>query len=1516
MFKLSIDEFNKYIDKLRLLKNNKGEYIRFQNELLSYDLSDIPFSSWEGLSLYSNDVLDLSNTHANIDFALLEDIDYKTIRLHGCNIKNIELINFDDQSVDTDFKEKHPELFLNDLDLDKSIVDAFYNGTLNFGQINFYYEDLKDKNIMYGIRNSRDFIEIGKVLPPEDFLEKIPQGLQQVVYYKIVTTYRESIQTGNNKALDELRKLDLDELITESIKDEVNKPYYNADLQTIYEYSKYLPLSDLIKNPDIVSFIEHFGFENIIRFNNETNYSLEYSEDNFSKNLDETLLYYLATIYSSQDYLSKNKLDSYDDFLKGLSSIVHEMRINSDFSIRYISSKIPSEFARAFKEDFIDRELVFRLLNDISENEKRNIYQTLNTGINLTISSLVDILYKYPVLKEALKGKKIITYPHNGLINNFYEELDEDIFFEICIKYGSNFNSILNTAYPDEIHSLIKTIRETKDIENNINDYIYKRINYRNMRIVEIRELPDSFKKAHPELYLPENAPDDLVDVFYGDGTYGELKRISSKDLYNHPEWIPYLLNVDLSKCFSNIFSNYVENDFQTDKLNLYSILRKKMSQQEVLEFIVNYGKYFPESFSYITFNNNGTKEEWKKQLLACLYKEISFNYIKYSPAMPEEFKNLFPDLFLSEDAPLELKDLYYGKKLDVSIIKAHPEWDKYFKDKNVLCGLNNEVRNFALSAIENGIGSEEILYYIRKYGEYLFFCRMDFNLETSDVKNSSIEQREQIIKKQIIKAIYGRMVMAYNEDLKPILGEEYPELFLSEDAPDVLKKFFYNYDHKTPLSFEVLRNNKEWLPYLKGKNVLLSLLKKGIARDGLRELFEKLGTEESLKIGIKNPSAVMSMLASDKIDELIKWYRIARFVPCYPVMKNFDIDEISEFLMAGKKWSMLMKLSEFTNNDETTEALLKASKCFGVFDHDDDGFRKTISLFTSIPKVLTSSDFQKLHNSIENKLYLFEFDEKEALTALQKASILKRQEHLLLDESYVLQSDGKYHLRIDVQHNKDTIKQLRELMILNDVYNIFTPEKAHQLFGGFDMKYEPDFRDFILDNLDEILEGDYISYISSMQKQWREIKVFNSNRTLTLDLAISYIKSNVYENVETGNERLAEVSSIAGYSQSTFDELQKIYSYSKTRTFSDIPRIENSEGLYRYEILRLDDPLALAIGTLTNCCQELNNAAESSMEHSAVSEHGRIFLIRDNEGNFIAQSWVWRNKNVVCFDNIEIPHKALKRARESGNDDFAKEVYKIYVKAAHELMEKDNKALSKLKDEGIISAEEYEKMKISKVTVGEGYNDIKEVLIENAPEDISEVAKPIRYVSPITGDEYLYTSDSRLQYILAGETKEVEDNVKVPLIYHDDFVLLDDSNAKLTDSLVLQKLEIATKKDEYSGRVYTEENGSIVSDIAFNYQLPISKTRIVMNNNFAIIFALYDDRIIIGDLLYNFNIKTDNPNDNMKDCVLIQMNLALKQIIKSNMEIDLSRINDTQKEVFNLALNYNINNERSTNGR
>ena len=68
-------------------------YLAIQSELLKFDLSTIPYTAWEDfLILTDKDYpVDLSNTHANIDFLIFDYDD--GINFKGCKIKNLNSLN-------------------------------------------------------------------------------------------------------------------------------------------------------------------------------------------------------------------------------------------------------------------------------------------------------------------------------------------------------------------------------------------------------------------------------------------------------------------------------------------------------------------------------------------------------------------------------------------------------------------------------------------------------------------------------------------------------------------------------------------------------------------------------------------------------------------------------------------------------------------------------------------------------------------------------------------------------------------------------------------------------------------------------------------------------------------------------------------------------------------------------------------------------------------------------------------------------------------------------------------------------------------------------------------------------------------------------------------------------------------------------------------------------------------------------------------------------------------------------
>ena len=538
--------------------------------------------------------------------------------------------------------------------------------------------------------------------------------------------------------------------------------------------------------------------------------------------------------------------------------------------------------------------------------------------------------------------------------------------------------------------------------------------------------------------------------------------------------------------------------------------------------------------------------------------------------------------------------------------------------------------------------------------------------------------------------------------------------------------------------------------------------------KQAVKKYFSYFGEEKGLELGVKNYRVVEHMIEQpDKVNQLISWYEKLdkKFIPDFVVMENMPLDEADKFLASGRWWSKLMNISSFKGSSESREAILKLAYSFGVFDNDQKGYKSLIDLLTNVPKTIGEREYWHLSEgeyfAPSSALQNFEWEMvKQQEEALKNQKIIAQNEGIEVDfekplivSLYKEITEGTYQLQYDLSKCPKTLAYIREKMEINGG-NVISPMKAHQLFGGFKMEYNKAFREFLLTNMDYILKyPEYTKFVSSIQKQFNEIKAINSNRSLTFERALNYVQSAHYYNINIGNEKAAEISSIAGYSEDDFEVLQQIYNYGKQRVFSSIPRIENQTEEYTYEILRLDDPLAMAIGTLTDCCQEIGDAAEVDMEHSMVDKNGRVFVIYDNEKNVVSQSWMWRNQDTICFDNIEIPHKAFKRAKQNQKTDtsFAEEIYEIYKKASREMLAIDKKMYDTLLKANQITEEEYNHLLLKKVTVGLGYNDIAAAIRENAEKD-KETKQPLYFVPPIPLAHSLYINDSRNQYILEKE--------------------------------------------------------------------------------------------------------------------------------------------------------------------
>lgn len=1066
--------------------------------------------------------------------------------------------------------------------------------------------------------------------------------------------------------------------------------------------------------------------------------------------------------------------------------------------------------------------------------------------------------------------------------------------------------------------------------------------------------LDDNFKKQFPEIFIDTNAPLGLKRAFYS-------YKISPSLLHNHPEYIPFLQNKKATSILDikTTIQQTSKNQEHIRTISLEEEYSQKYGTLEFLKLCAKYGNSITNLVITVDDSFHFNQKQIEEKLEKSIYQKLLQTPFPYSYLETNvHFKTAYPDIFISlqniqtipESEKQRIEKDFYDGTLKYEDIRRYPELIGILKSKNLLLAFR-AVKNLDLLKI---LGNALFLELCLKYGQFLSYAAN--GLQGLTIIDGSIydttrkmpltfpklcQQIENIIAADCMNGIINYSM----GDAPEFLTKNYPELFLDDKAPTELKAYFYNNDNKHPLDFIILNKHRDWISFIQGKNIATALLKNPNTRENMQSFLRLFGLEEAITLGLAKSVTVTEMINQGKVTTMKAWYNLTNktFLPDSTVMLAFPINEANKFIKSKNKWRKIVRLIPSTAPKECLAAFLKLAYTFGVFDDNEQGFKRLINLMTYIPQIIEKTFQENLEkiNSVINHytkgikipkdgqnqeqsfdvilkhIQKIEDDNKIAkelvinfLTACYSEKIDIDYSQDIFSQVYHTNSNGDFTLTFDQQQHPHLVTAIRRLLETDNAFPILTPFKAHQIFGNLSLSYDYDFQKFLSTQMKVLLaDNNKAQFIDNIKRQFTDIKTVNNNRVLTLDLAIAYIKINRYINVEPGNELLANAVTVAGYDQKSFEILQRIYNFGKQRIFSSIPRITGTYGDFTYEVTRLDNPLPLVIGILTNCCQKLNDKAEICMEHSMTDKNGRLFIIRDNKNNVVAQSWIWRNQDVLCFDNIEIPDKAFKRAAQNENalspEELCQLIYNIYRQAASQFIETDNHSLLQLLNKEYITPEQYENLRLSKITVGIGHNDIAKAITKSAIMGNGVPTKPLAYTPPVNltvGG--LYLCDSETQYIILNtNTNRNKQPVITPAIYFDAPLLYTDKLFTKVHLYALARLEEVTKNKPCSFSKDIKET-HIVTGIAHFYNLDPDNTRIILHGNFAIIFCTSADVIQIADLFFvqHYFNNQENP---IEETLIIQLSLALQYIAKDK-EIYAPNLLPNQQDILNRALKAN----------
>lgn len=278
--------------------------------------------------------------------------------------------------------------------------------------------------------------------------------------------------------------------------------------------------------------------------------------------------------------------------------------------------------------------------------------------------------------------------------------------------------------------------------------------------------------------------------------------------------------------------------------------------------------------------------------------------------------------------------------------------------------------------------------------------------------------------------------------------------------------------------------------------------------------------------------------------------------------------------------------------------------------------------------------------------------------------------------------------------------------------------------------------------------DNDLYKYFPRIFNEWEMIKLNDKEKSLST--IIDFLKSDDIS-LPPKYYRLEGLFKYIGCENSIVNETLNLHNQMLERVYSTIPRITGTKDEYTYEVLKLDDMNSLTIGSITDCCFTVLGNGYQCLKHAVTSKNGRILIIRKNN-EILAHSWLWRNGDLLCLDNIEIS----KKINEVNFLD-------IYLQFADEIIKKS------YEEEGINTC-------IKNITIGFTNFDKPIIGIEQYPCIISRTCNLLeknfgtrigpnrKFLDPIPQPlEAINYSDSKnVQYIIRGNG-----NFKLGEVYH-----------------------------------------------------------------------------------------------------------------------------------------------------
>ena len=444
---------------------------------------------------------------------------------------------FSIEELPVQFIEENRDILLLDSGLPKDILEKYYSSTLSWKDVLDYpiLLDICKNNhsLLYQGMENEDFVEILDTDIIDD-LVKNHSGFLEYVF-----THKNQLHFSNIK--NRLNEKDLPFSVWLKKVSMQDASYLHYYLMYIHKESSIYPdgltLKEILERRDLRSdeenriidtIISYIGYDNIMRFQEETSY--------FTKEKFHNPLYNLEFIGSMiQKYNGRNNPNIYfqkENYNSLLSSVKEVFTCKKPFGFVFDYRDISTSFQDVYPNIFLREEE----LDGLGDNDKKKVMNSFYSG-----TMEYEDVKKYPILVDVLKNKDL-EIPFEQFLYG-YSVIPN--FLELCKIYGD----YLKYCYLAISSKMIVSLEDACSL---IDEKIYE--NIINGSILKYGEdLPLSFQKKYPYLFLPKDADSKIKERFY-------YRKFLVEDFLNDEELLKYFTehHVDLVAGMNKDFSKLI----------------------------------------------------------------------------------------------------------------------------------------------------------------------------------------------------------------------------------------------------------------------------------------------------------------------------------------------------------------------------------------------------------------------------------------------------------------------------------------------------------------------------------------------------------------------------------------------------------------------------------------------------------------------------------------------------------------------------------------------------------------------------------------------------------------------------------------------------------------------------------------------------------------------------------------------------------------------------------------------